>query len=66
MKVARTVLRGRGGGNVVLLPDYLYDYGTPREARQGITRYMGLYNHTRPHEALGYQTPATWYTRRPA
>jgi putative transposase len=45
---------------------YLHDYGNPREARQGITRYMGLYNHTRPHEALGYQTPATWYMRRPA
>jgi putative transposase len=45
---------------------YLHDYGTPREARQGVTRYMGLYNHTRPHEALGYQTPATWYVRRPA
>jgi putative transposase len=43
---------------------YIHDYGNPREARQGITRYMGLYNHKRPHEALGYQTPATWYFRR--
>ncbi len=43
---------------------YLHDYGNPREARQGITRSMGLYNHKRPHEALGYQTPATWYARR--
>jgi len=42
---------------------YLHDYGNPREARQGITRYIGLYNHTRPHEALGYQTPATWFFR---
>ena len=43
---------------------YLHDYANPREARQGITRYMGLYNHKRPHQALGYQTPATWYFRR--
>jgi putative transposase len=44
----------------------LHDYGNPREARAGITRYMGLYNHKRPHEALGYQTPVTWYLGRPA
>lgn len=45
---------------------YLHDYSNPREARQGITRYMGLYNHKRPHEALGYQTPVTWYFGTPA
>ena len=45
---------------------YLHDYGNPREARAGITRYMGLYNHKRPHEALSYQTPVTWYFDRPA
>ena len=66
MKMARTVLRGRDGGNVVLLPDYLHDYGNPREARAGITRYIGLYNHKRPHEALSYQTPVAWYFGRPA
>ena len=40
---------------------YLHDYGNPREARQGITRYIGLYNHKRPHAALEYQTPVAWY-----
>ena len=37
---------------------YLHDYGSPRDARQGITHYMGLYNHERPHQALDYRTPA--------
>ena len=45
---------------------YLHDYGNPREARQGITRYIGLYHHKRPPEALDYQTPATWYFGMPA
>lgn len=40
---------------------YRYDYGSPREARQGITRYMTLYNEQRPHQSLAYQTPATVY-----
>lgn len=40
---------------------YIHDYASPREARQGITRYIELYNHKRPHQALGYQTPARWY-----
>lgn len=45
---------------------YLHDYSNPREARMGITQYMSLYNHKRPHEALGYQTPVTWYLGMPA
>ena len=40
---------------------YRYDYGSPREARQGITRYMTLYNGQRPHQSLAYRTPATVY-----
>ena len=63
--MARTVLRGRDGGNAVLLPDYLYDYDSPRAARHGITRYMSLYNGQRPHQALGYQTPAAVYFAPP-
>lgn len=31
---------------------YLHDYASPREARQGITRYLRLYNRNRPHQAL--------------
>jgi putative transposase len=40
---------------------YLKDYGTPSEAIQGLERFFQLYNRQRPHQALGYQTPATVY-----
>ena len=40
---------------------YLHDYASPREARQATTRYLAFYNQERPHQALGYQTPATVY-----
>ena len=40
---------------------YLRDYGTPREARQGLERFFPLYNRQRPQQALGYQTPAAVY-----
>ncbi len=40
---------------------YLRDYGSPKEARQGLGAYFAFYNHTRPHQALGYRTPAEAY-----
>jgi putative transposase len=40
---------------------YVKDYGTPREAMQGLEQFFQLYNGQRPHQALGYQTPATVY-----
>jgi len=40
---------------------YLKDYATPREARQGLTAYLGFYNERRLHQALGYRTPAAVY-----
>jgi len=40
---------------------YLNEYLTPREARQGLSRYFQFYNYERPHQALGYLTPATVY-----
>lgn len=40
---------------------YLNDYASPREARYGLTRYFQFYNFERPHQALGYQTPAHVY-----
>ena len=40
---------------------YLKDYGTPREAIQGLATYFQLYNTQRPHQALRYQTPAPVY-----
>lgn len=43
---------------------YLHDYGTPREARQGLTQYFEFYDHERPHQALDYRTPAQVYFGR--
>jgi putative transposase len=43
---------------------YLHDYQTPREARQGLTRYFEFYDHKRPHQALDYRTPADVYYAR--
>jgi len=40
---------------------YLHAYASPREARQGLSRYLAFYNHERPHQALRYQTPAAVY-----
>jgi len=40
---------------------YRYDYASPKEARQGLTRYLDFYNHRRVHQALGYRTPAEVY-----
>ena len=40
---------------------YLNDYDDLRDARRGIRRYFDFYNHKRPHTALGYQTPASFY-----
>jgi len=40
---------------------YLSDYDTPRAARLGLTRYLEFYDLDRPHQALGYRTPAEVY-----
>ena len=40
---------------------YLNDYDNLVEARSGIGRYFAFYNDRRPHQALGYQTPAGFY-----
>ncbi len=40
---------------------YLSEYACPREARQGIWRYLSFYNERRPHQALDYKTPAQVY-----
>jgi len=40
---------------------YLTDYGSPREARVGLGRYLPFYNTERPHQALAYRRPAKLY-----
>ncbi len=44
---------------------YLSEYGSPREARQGLVGYLSFYNTGRPHQALDYKTPAQVYNRSP-
>ena len=43
---------------------YLKEYGSARDVRQGLAIYFDFYNNERPHEALGYRTPAEMYCRR--
>ena len=40
---------------------YLNAYESLLEARIGIGRYFNFFNGKRPHKALGYQTPASFY-----
>lgn len=40
---------------------YLHDYQTPKETRQHLSRYLRFYNEERPHQSLGYKTPASVY-----
>lgn len=40
---------------------YLKDYQTVNEAREGIAEWFDFYNHRRPHQGLGYRTPAVTY-----
>ena len=37
---------------------YLKAYSGGREAKAGLEAYFHFYNHQRPHQALGYRTPA--------
>ncbi len=40
---------------------YLKDYQCPRDARVGLNEYFHYYNNERPHQSLGYRTPADVY-----
>ena len=40
---------------------YLKDYEGPAQARTSIGQWFDFYNHHRPHQALGYQTPGEVY-----
>ena len=60
-RLASPVLRGRGIGNGLLLPDYLSEYESVREARSGIHGYLRFYNEERLHQSLNYKTPRKIY-----
>jgi putative transposase len=40
---------------------YLQDYSDGLTAQRGLARWFDEYNTHRPHQALGYATPAEWY-----
>jgi putative transposase len=40
---------------------YIKSYNNPQEARAGLTEYFSKYNNRRPHQKLGYLTPAEVY-----
>lgn len=42
---------------------YLKDYGTVPVAVQNLGDYFGFYNEERPHQSLGYKTPAEIYRK---
>ena len=43
---------------------YLHDYASLPEAREGLKRYFRFYNQARPHQSLGWRTPAEMYFDR--
>ena len=40
---------------------YIRSYETVPELHRGLVRYFGFYNDERPHQSLGYLTPAAVY-----
>ena len=40
---------------------YLKEYTSPKQLRAGLTEFFTKYNTKRPHQALGYKTPAELY-----
>ena len=43
---------------------YLKDYSDGWELTKGMKKYFNFYNHERPHQALGYRTPASLYLQK--
>jgi putative transposase len=43
---------------------FLHDYANANEVIAGLKRFFRFYNHERPHQSLGSQTPAEVYFRR--
>ena len=44
---------------------YLKAYQDAREARRSLGQYFHFYNNERPHQALGYKTPAEVFVSMP-
>ena len=44
---------------------YPGDFSNGVDLLQALDRYFHFYNHQRPHQALGYRTPAELFPRRP-
>lgn len=44
---------------------YIKGYSTMSETYQGLSDYFNFYNNIRPHQSLGYQTPAEVYFGKP-
>jgi putative transposase len=44
---------------------YIHEYESPKALRQGLCAYIEHYNNCRPHQALGYRTPAEVYLSEP-
>ena len=44
---------------------YLKAYANGVEARRGLREYLRFYNDRRPHQALGYRTPAEVFYGEP-
>ena len=44
---------------------YLKAYANSLEARKALREYFRFYNHQRPHQALGYRTPAEVFYGQP-
>jgi putative transposase len=40
---------------------YIKDYASVMELQKGLEDYLWLYNYERPHQGLGYRTPAEIY-----
>jgi transposase InsO family protein len=40
---------------------YIKDYASVMELQKGLEDYLWLYNNERPHQGLGYRTPAEIY-----
>jgi putative transposase len=43
---------------------YLKDYDGMKDATDNLSRYFRFYNHERPHQSLGYRTPAAMHFRK--